>query len=444
MKIKSKSRNATARGDATPCNMTVAQDRVLRKDSATMTHGTRMLQVVVLLLGGLGHAQAQIDPAQRELVQLGYNQPLEGRGPIAAYGFYFLNQPNWLQRSNLTLRLAVAPVYVDSEFGFSGLLGPHTDLGVGAAGGGYADSYAEVRQGEYHRNQSFLGHGGEVSGSIYHLFNPGSRIPLHGLVRGAAHYSFFADDSKTAEGFELPEDQGMFRVRAGLRYGGREPVMMPELAMELSAWYEGEFRSEAGHYGFNGDRELESDSHQFWARALLNYTLPKSRHSFAISLTAGTGANLDRFSAYRIGGNLPLYSEFPLTLPGYFFQELSATSFGLLSSSYNLPLDARQRWMINFTATTAWMDYLEGFAQPGRWHSGIGGGLIYRSPSDAWQLAVGYGYGINALRDGGRGAQSISILIQFDLDRSRQKFFNPGDDLNQSRGLQQFIRGVFR
>ena len=178
------------------------------------------MQAAVFLLAGLGQIAAQIDPTRRELVQLGYNQPLEGQSSIAAYGFYFLNQPHWLQHSNVTLRLAVAPVYVDSEFGFSQLLGEHTDVGVGVAGGGYADSYAEVRQGNYHRNESFLGHGGEVSGSVYHLFNPGARIPLYGLVRGAAHYSFFAEDSKTGPGFELPEDQGIFRVRAGLRFGG--------------------------------------------------------------------------------------------------------------------------------------------------------------------------------------------------------------------------------
>jgi len=62
-------------------------------------------------------ASAQIDPVRRDLVQLGYNQPLEGRAPLAAYAFFYHNQPDFL-RTNITLRLALAPVYLDSELGF--------------------------------------------------------------------------------------------------------------------------------------------------------------------------------------------------------------------------------------------------------------------------------------------------------------------------------------
>src|SRR3954465_3858510 len=93
-------------------------------------------------------AHAQIDPEKRTLFQLGYNQPLVGKGPLAAYAFYYRNQPSFLNHSNLTLRLAVAPVYVDSELGISGVLSPHTDVGLGFGGGGFADSYFEMRQGK--------------------------------------------------------------------------------------------------------------------------------------------------------------------------------------------------------------------------------------------------------------------------------------------------------
>src|ERR1039458_8293338 len=72
---------------------------------------------------------SQIDPEPRKLFQLGFNQSLEGAAPIAGYAFYYLNQPGFL-RTNLTLRLAIAPVYLDSELGFRGALGPDTDLGL--------------------------------------------------------------------------------------------------------------------------------------------------------------------------------------------------------------------------------------------------------------------------------------------------------------------------
>jgi len=69
--------------------------------------------------------------------------------------------------------------------------------------------------------------------------------------------------------------------------------------------------------------------------------------------------------------------------------------------------------------------------------------LIYRSPTDSWQLAAGYGYGIDAIRNGDRGAHSVGLLLQFDLDRTRKRLFDPGENPIRSRGLQQFFQ-IFR
>src|SRR5258708_3309652 len=105
-----------------------------------------MRRLLVPLLMGFSSftAFSQIDPYPRELIQLGYNTSFEGHVPLAGYAFYFRNQPEFLNRSNLTLRLAVAPTYLDSELGFSRLFGEYTDLGIGVAGGGFADSYSEI------------------------------------------------------------------------------------------------------------------------------------------------------------------------------------------------------------------------------------------------------------------------------------------------------------
>src|SRR5262249_24117298 len=91
-------------------------------------------------------ARAQIDPEPRQLLHLGFNQPLKDDGPRAAYAFYYWNMPDF-PYTNQTLRLAIAPVYVDGELGFKGLLGENTDLGVGVFGGAFANSYEEVRRG---------------------------------------------------------------------------------------------------------------------------------------------------------------------------------------------------------------------------------------------------------------------------------------------------------
>jgi hypothetical protein len=379
-------------------------------------------------------SSAQIDPVRRDLIQFGYNQALEGRPPLAGYAYYYHNQPDFL-RTNLTLRLALAPVYLDSELGFNHGLGPNTDFAIGLAGGGFADSYSEIRGGTYLPSESFDGNGAEISASVYHLFNPGDEIPLNLVLRGTAHYSFYDRNDSTADAFQLPSDHGDFSVRTGLRWGGIEPTLFPPLAMELSVWYEGHLRSDPGAYGFGGDRELNGQSHLFWAEAALAYTLPESRQSFYVRLTAGTSADADRFSAYRLGGFLPLVAEFPLSLPGYYFQEISARQFVLLNGNYLLPLDKNARWNFDLNAASAVVDYLPGESQPGSSLNGVGGGILFRSRSDRLKIMLTYAYGIDAIRDGGRGAQNIGLLLQWDLQKTRGEKFNPAQP-NNWRGWQ--------
>ena len=356
---------------------------------------------------------AQIDPVPRSLIQVGYNQPTEGMEPFSGYAFYYLNQPGFLQ-TNLTLRLALAPTYVDSELGISHALGPDTDLGIGVAGGGFADSYNEIRGGKWIKEESFDGHGGEMSASVYHLFNPGQLIPLNFVARVAGHYSVYARDN-TAAAFQLPDNGGDFSFRTGLRYGGIEPTLYPDLSMELAIWYEGQFRTDSGPYGFNGDRRIEAASHLFWGSAALSYTWPDTKQNLFVRAIAGTSVDADRLSAYRMGGFLPLVAEYPLSLPGYFYDEFSARQFALINASYLVPIAPNQRWALEFNGATAGIEYLPGTGQAGNWISGVGAGIMYRSPSDKFKCIVSYAYGIDAIRTAGRGASSISFLLQVDL-----------------------------
>ena len=71
----------------------------------------------------------------------------------------------------------------------------------------------------------------------------------------------------------------------------------------------------------------------------------------------------------------------------------------------------------HFDAATAVIDYLPGPGQPGNSVSGVGAGILYRAPSDKFKFTVNYGYGFNAIRDGERGANSLSFLLQIDLDK---------------------------
>ena len=391
----------------------------------------------LFLLLGIHSAEAQIDPENRRLLQIGYNQPLEGRGPMAAYAYYYYNRPHYYQ-SNITLRLAIAPTYLDSQLGFVDALGPGTDIGLGLAGGGFADSYSEVRLGKLLRDESFVGHGGEVNAAMYHRLNPEQKIPFTLIVRGAIRFSAYETDSDTAPNFELPNDRGTFQLRTGFRWGGREPLMLPAMAMELSAWYEGQFRTSPGAYGFNGDRNVESTTHLAWARGLLAYTFPEWHHYVSISTTLGTSLHSDRLSAYRIGGSLPLIAEFPLSLPGYYFQELTVRRFALFNGVYSIPVDPNGHWEVMGYAATAVVGHLAGLGQPGDWHSGVGGALVFRPGSKALQIMLGYGYGIDAQRGQERGAHAVGFLLQYDFEQGGP-FLPHGINPTKWRGVDRLF-----
>lgn len=405
-----------------PCRGSPAEynDRVTQP---TRVQAFWVLSLLVLLVSyGTRLGYGQLDPEKRRLVQLGYNQHLEGRGPIAGYGFFYYNEPEFF-KTNLAFRIAVAPIYVDAELGFKNLITQNTDFGIGIAGGGFADSFSEVDNGVYRRDESFTGHGGEVSLNLYHLFNPNDRVPLWAIARTVLHHSVYSTDKETSDLFRVPDDRDEFHFRAGLRYGGMAPTMTAPLAMELSAFYETQVRTDSGYYGFSGDRYVEPVSHQFWGRALLKYTFVPSQQTVQASLSSGIVAKPDRFSAFRLGGMLPYTSEFPLNLPGYYFQELSARDFVLLNAQYSVPIDPGKQWEFTVFGATAAVEYIQGLEQPGHWHSGLGSGISWTSPSAAWFISLLYGHGFDAIRSGGRGADSVALILQYDFGaKGRSKF----------------------
>lgn len=380
----------------------------------------RILEVAfILLLGGVTTVWAQLDPYPRSLLQLGYDCPLSGQGPQSLYAYYYYNNPEFLS-TNVALRMAVAPVYLDSEIGFRRLISPHTDVGVGLSGGGFADDYYEIRQGRYYKDESFDGHGGGASLNLYHLINPRQTIPLNAVVQGGTRYSTYSRTGRTGDSFEPPANRETPFLRAGLRLAGKEPTLYPELAMEVSVWFERQWRFDSGTYGYAGDpREVQPTTDLYWLYAGLSYAWTNTGQQFTVSLTAGGSDNADRFSAWRLGGVLPLASEFPLTLPGYYYQELSARQFAHLSGSYAIPLSADHRWQARLGAASACLDYLPGFEQRSHWQTGVGTGLSFTSRSQAWRAIVRYGYGINALRDGHEGAHSVGLLFQYNFEQRR-------------------------
>src|SRR5262245_23297172 len=82
----------------------------------------------LILTAACGYGQ--IDPFHRNLLQLGYDQPLTGHGPHGIYLYYYYNNPEIIG-TNIALRAAIAPAYLDSEIGFKQVITKYTDIGVG-------------------------------------------------------------------------------------------------------------------------------------------------------------------------------------------------------------------------------------------------------------------------------------------------------------------------
>ncbi len=364
--------------------------------------------------------EAQIDPEHRNLIEFGYDQPLEGQGPQGVYAYYYYNNPDFL-RTNIVWRMAVAPAYLDGELGFKGIFSRYTDLGIGINGGVYGDNYYEVRQGNYIKGESFNGDGAGAAVSLYQLLNPGMLIPLNAVARGGMHYATYNNADQTSGSFFLPQDQVNLFTRAGLRLAGKEPILYPDLGLELSVWFERQWRLEDDTYGYDQDRRINPGVNLYWLYAGLNYAFTNTGQKISFALTTGGSTDADRFSAWRLGGVLPLISEFPLVLPGYYYEELTAKSFVHLYGAYDIALDRAHRFNFRVEAASAHLDYLPGFEQSSRWQTGAGGALTFSPKKKNFQIVLRYGYGFNALRRGQEGAQSIGLLFQYDFGASKKK-----------------------
>jgi hypothetical protein len=232
-----------------------------------------------------------------------------------------------------------------------------------------------------------------------------TRLGVFGFVLGVASLVLAQIDPNPRSLLQPGYDQSLS--------GDRPKSLYADLAMEVSVWFERQWRFDGGPYGFSGDRRVQPATDLYWLYAGLSYAWTNTGNQFTFALTAGGSDDADRFSAWRLGGVLPLAAELPLTLPGYYYQEISARGFVHLSADH--------RWQLRLGVASAYVDYLPRFELPSHRQTGVGPGLSFTSRSGVWRIVMRYGYGIIALRDGEQGAHSVGVLFQYDFDQRKQR-----------------------
>src|SRR5262245_30148808 len=360
----------------------------------------------------VGPAAAQIDPEPRLNLELGVEGPLRGNGPISGYGFLLWNRPHFLDE-DLYFRTIVAPTFVISELVVDRWPTEGHAVGVGLAGGFFPYNFEEFRNGSHKEEESFWGHGGDATLSYYRRLLIGGVLPLEGQLRLRPQYVVYERSSDTSSRFRLPPDTAIYSGRAGLRLGGVPPELHPDLALEVSVWYEASYRAEAGTYGFpERPQELEHFTQKAWVRTGGIVTLFQ-RHTLQGFFTAGTAEDLDALTSFRLGSALPFRSEFPLILHGYYVEEVFARRFWLFNFAYRFPLlPDSDRVKLQLAFDYGRVDYASGHELPRHGLRGLGVDVSF-ALTRRLNLLFGWGYGFDAPRNGSFGGQEAHTLMEF-------------------------------
>jgi len=367
--------------------------------------------VVTALLTLALPAGADHDPEPRANIELGLEGPLRGAGPVSGYGFFLWNRPHFIEE-HWYLRVIVAPVYLTSELIRDHWPAEGHAVGVGLGGGFFAYNFDEFRVGSREERESFWGHGGEVTLTYYRWIRLLDALPVEGQLRLRPQYAVYQRTDDTDPRFRLPADTPIYSARVGVRVGGEPPELQPLVSFEASAWSEVSYRVHADPFG-RPEREeaTEHFSNRVWGR-LGGAITPFPGHTARVFLTAGTIANPDALTAFRVGSALPFRREFPLILRGYHVDEVFARSFWLVNLSYRFPLWPRsERVGLVLAADYARVDYLPGHELPRRDLRGVGADLSIALTADV-TLMLGYGYGLDAPRGSTVGGHELHGLLE--------------------------------
>ena len=360
-------------------------------------------------------ARAQIDPVKRTYLEAGLASPLNGGGPVTGYSFLLWNRPHF-HSPHTYARVVVAPTYVRGEWIWNQWPGPHQAVGIGGHGGFFANNYYDYRDGRYLSDRSFWGHSGGVRLAYYlRPYKIAGRLPVNITFTVAPHYLAYQRRSGMVPGFRLPANTPAYTFRTGLRIGGVPPVLAPKRALEFAVWHQVSLRTDSGAYGLADDPQRTrhiTDRTWFHVGAILPVA---DRQTVSLFFGMGVAGRTDPLSAFRLGGLQRLRNRFPLVLHGYAADEIFATRYRLVNAFYRVPLlPHSQRLRLQFDFDYAKVAYLRGHEEPRHDLVGLGTSLIVQVTSKS-TLSLGFGYGVDAPRNGGFGARSATLRFQMKL-----------------------------
>jgi hypothetical protein len=369
------------------------------------------LVVGLLVLGWAPGLGAQIDPEPRFNLELGVEGPLRGDGATSGYAFILWNRPHFIEE-DWYWRIIFAPLYLQSELVRDRWPAPGHAIGIGVGGGFFPYDFDEYRAGSLLERESFWGHGGELALSYYRRLRIADVLPVEGQLRVRPQYVVYQRSGDTEDRFALPTDTAIYSGRVGVRVGGEPPELLPEVALEASAWYEVSYRVHADAYGLPEAPVLpEHTTHLAWGR--IGGIVRLGPTTARVFLTGGTALRTDALSTFRLGSALPFRREFPLVLRGYYVDEIFATDFVLLNVAYRFPVwPGSDRVKLQLAFDFARVEYLAGHELPRRSLRGLGVDLAI-AITKSMTLQVGYGYGWDAPRNDGFGGHELNALLEF-------------------------------
>jgi hypothetical protein len=354
---------------------------------------------------------AQVDVASRRTLSIQTEEAVS-RGSeesLGAVGYFWFNQNNY-PWTNTALRVIYAGVFLDAELSYYVAGNTNSAVGLGGGGGAFINSVTPYVNGERLARQSYSGD--DVHARVFVNQTIPNPSPLALNLRGtyAISESFYRDNGST-ENFNLPPDFFTQTLQAELRFGGVQPGLLSKRGAELYVGADANYRSGFDAFGPDSGPVLGRQSEYERVFSSLTFKLPAGPTVVDARLCGGYGDHLDELSAWKLGGNLVNVGSYAYTLHGYYLHEFCTDRFVMSNLALTVPVNDDHKLAVHFYGDWANARGVPPLEREYHNYFGVGSGVSFRAP---WKTDVllSYGYGINAVRNGGHGGHEVALGLE--------------------------------